>query len=288
MPFLLRRFGRNVACEVQRWQLFLRRRGFAETGAVDGDFGQRTESATRLFQRGRGLPLSGALDAATLEAAVQLGYVVVADDHYDRGPDWPPRPTDLAPPDHGFRNRNFGCFRFTQAPRIRRGDKDAVIIGPSCDGLIPRWEIAAIDRVRCPELVGVPGEQGTSDGGILAHRLVAPRILALFRAWDEAGLLHLVRGWSGAFSARYKRDQSPSDTGHGVRLSSDVAELSNHAYGSAFDINVADNPFRAPPAPLGARGAVRELVPIANAHGFFWGGHFTTTPDGMHFELARL
>jgi hypothetical protein len=37
---------------------------------------------------------------------------------------------------------------------------------------------------------------------------------------------------------------------------------------------------------------VRELVPIANQHGFYWGGHFrynkhTDQSDGMHFEWAR-
>ena len=35
------------------------------------------------------------------------------------------------------------------------------------------------------------------------------------------------------------------------------------------------------------KGCVRELVPIAHDHGFYWGGHFTRQ-DGMHFELARL
>jgi len=39
---------------------------------------------------------------------------------------------------------------------------------------------------------------------------------------------------------------------------------------------------------VGARGSVRELVQIANGLGFFWGGHFSGTPDGMHFELAQL
>ena len=42
------------------------------------------------------------------------------------------------------------------------------------------------------------------------------------------------------------------------------------------------------PAPAGAEGSVRELVDIANAHGFFWGGHFKGRPDGMHFEVAKL
>jgi hypothetical protein len=34
---------------------------------------------------------------------------------------------------------------------------------------------------------------------------------------------------------------------------------------------------------------VRELVPIANAFGFYWGGHFGAgRVDGMHFEVAKV
>ena len=64
--------------------------------------------------------------------------------------------------------------------------------------------------------------------------------------------------------------------------------LSNHAFGTAFDINVPFNPLGARPALIGKQGSVRELVPIANEHGFFWGGHFGKRPDGMHFEVAVL
>lgn len=35
------------------------------------------------------------------------------------------------------------------------------------------------------------------------------------------------------------------------------------------------------------KGSVRELVPIANEHGFYRGGHFSRR-DGMHVELAQL
>jgi hypothetical protein len=42
------------------------------------------------------------------------------------------------------------------------------------------------------------------------------------------------------------------------------------------------------PALLGHDGTVRELVSIANAHGFYWGGHFRNRPDGMHFEIAEV
>jgi len=42
------------------------------------------------------------------------------------------------------------------------------------------------------------------------------------------------------------------------------------------------------PALVGQKGSVRELVPIANENGFFWGGHFNDRLDGMHFEIAKI
>jgi len=64
--------------------------------------------------------------------------------------------------------------------------------------------------------------------------------------------------------------------------------LSNHAFGSAFDINASFNALGVEPARVGDRGCVRELVTIANDHGFYWGGHFAKRPDGMHFEVANI
>lgn len=56
---------RNLA-----WQIALDRVGFSP-GILDGRIGPKTELATREFQRVRGLPITGALDAAT-EAALNL------------------------------------------------------------------------------------------------------------------------------------------------------------------------------------------------------------------------
>ena len=47
---------------------------------------------------------------------------------------------------------------------------------------------------------------------------------------------------------------------------------------------------------IGQIGCVRELVPIANECGFYWGGHFGKEVngkmvgrlDGMHFEIAKI
>jgi hypothetical protein len=77
--------------------------------------------------------------------------------------------------------------------------------------------------------------------------------------------------------------------GHGVKKSTDAdgGKLSNHSFGSAFDINAGDNGFGAPAAICGQRGATRELVEAAISLGMYWGGHFSTT-DGMHFEISKL
>lgn len=106
-----------------------------------------------------------------------------------------------------------------------------------------------------------------------AHRLAAPHIQRLFQAWEEAGLLHLVLTYSGGYAARFiSRTQTPS----------------NHAFGAAFDINEEWNGQPRTPTATGRRGSIRELVPIANSLGFYWGGHYRNRPDGMHFELVVL
>ena len=64
-----------------------------------------------------------------------------------------------------------------------------------------------------------------------------------------------------------------------------VANLSNHSWGTAFDINAGWNPRKSIPALMGDRGCLREIVAIGHDNGFYWGGHFGT-PGGMHFEVA--
>lgn len=65
--------------------------------------------------------------------------------------------------------------------------------------------------------------------------------------------------------------------------------LSSHSWAIAIDLNAPWNGYGATPAPLGAHGSVRELVPFFAAEGFAWGGDFSPPyVDGMHFELARF
>lgn len=285
MPFLLSRDGDNVIAEVQRWQYFLLRQGITQVGAIDGDFGLNSETATKFFQVKAGINPSGQLDMPTLEAARSLGYTMLPDDYYDKraGADFPTRPGDLNSPSNPLRNQVFGCFRFIQKPLAQRPDAEAIVTRGSCDGADTDWTARNIVRIEVPQLKFARG----ANGSMRCHRLAAPLVIRLFKAWEEDDLLHLILSYEGAFVARYKRGQAPAgDGGHEEKTSRDVDALSNHSFGSAFDINFHDNQLGKRPALCGMRGSVRELVAAANRLGIFWGGHFSNQ-DGMHFEVAR-
>lgn len=286
MPFQLSRGGGNVPAEVQRWQYFLRRQGIGQVGAIDADFGLNTETATKFFQVTHGLGATGKVNQGTLEKAAELGYTIVPDDYYSRraGPGFPEEPSDLTSPSNATRNADFTCFRFLQRPLDQRPDAEAIVQKGSCDGSAPDWVAAHVVNIDAPQLRFARGFTGR----VRCHARAAPVLAALFRKWEEDDLLHLVISYEGCFVPRYKRGKAPpGEGGHGQKRSSDVGALSNHSFGSAFDINFVDNQLGHVPAFCGRRGSTRELVASANALGIFWGGHFGT-PDGMHFEIGRL
>ncbi|WP_203423108.1 M15 family metallopeptidase [Sinorhizobium sp. BG8] len=106
------------------------------------------------------------------------------------------------------------------------------------------------------------------------HRAAERQLTALWLEWESSGLLDRILTYDGAYVPRFQRKSK--------------TKLSNHAFGTAFDINAAFNPLGAEPALMGQKGCIRELVSIANKHGFYWGGHFLVREDGMHFEVAKL
>jgi hypothetical protein len=67
------------------------------------------------------------------------------------------------------------------------------------------------------------------------------------------------------------------------RMQRKSTKLSRHSWGTAIDLDVADNPFGSDPKvdPL--------TIEIFAKYGFAWGGNFKgTRKDGMHFEFADL
>lgn len=244
---------------VEHWQFFLRGAGLY-FGQTDGVFDDKTKSATQAFQRAQGLKDDGIAGNLTLGKAMSLGFHAVDDDPaLPDTLDPPPKP-NFSPLNLAGREAAFGKYAYISAPVP--GNPEAISIKSG-------WEAENIVTVTIPQLIGVSG--APANGHARLHRLVAPRVVALFQAWEDAGLKQLLLSWEGAFVPRFIRGS--------------LSVLSQHAFGSAFDINAQWNGFGATPAAIGAKGSVRQLVPIANQLGFYWGGHFARR-DGMHFEIA--
>ncbi|MFO7169582.1 MAG: M15 family metallopeptidase [Chloroflexota bacterium] len=171
-----------------------------------------------------------------------------------RTPAWPPAP--------GFR------FLST-AERERLFGKFAYRVNPNRTVTITDgWEAANIVDVPTPQLARLGVRS------VKFHVRARAQLEGLLNAWQEAGLIDRILSWDGTYNPRMMRT---------------VDQLSSHAWGTAFDINARQNGQGVQPPLVGQPACVRELVPLANQFGFFWGGHFTGAfVDGMHFEVAVL
>jgi hypothetical protein len=256
---ILRRGSEGEA--VRRWQGFLFGQDVLD-GPVDGLFGPLTEAATKTFQRRARLETDGTVGPLTYGAALRAGFDPGFTDPHGgtSGVSWPPPPIFAPLISNRERAELFGTFRFE---RVKAGKDRIRILGD--------WETRNIVTVGVPALRGVEG--APRSGRIRVHRKVSEQLRELFAAWERERLLPLVRSWAGTFEPRFVRGS--------------MTTLSNHAWGTAFDLNAQWNPLGALPPPRSREGSVRELVPLAHRFGFYWGGHFSRS-DGMHFEVARV
>lgn len=254
----------SAGAAVVRWQHFLIGRGHL-AGRADGQFGPVTSNATKAFQRSNGLSADGVVGPATTGTALLLGFDLGFTDPQGDviGLEFPTLP-EFGPPNAAARRAMFGSFPFEAT-----GEGDQIRI-------LDDWAERNIVTVTIPQLIGVPvfnNPNSPSSGRMRFHNRAVPQLLAMWQAWEDEGLLSSVLSYEGSFNPRFVRGG---------------ASLSNHAFGSAFDVNASWNGLGAIPALAGSKGSLRELVPIANRFGFFWGGHFKRRPDGMHFEVARI
>lgn len=250
--------------DVKQWEIFLHGQGF-DPGVVDGLFDAAAQRATEEFQKKHKLDVDGKVGNQTFGKAGMLGFQLTTDpdDGSHHGPNFPPPPAFPPLLSTADRQRLFGKFQFVPDPQP--DNKEQIKITGD-------WENKHIVRVTLPQLQNVKG--APKSGVIRFHQTGAKQMATLWAAWEKAGLLPLVLTWGGSFVPRFVRGSNKN--------------LSNHAFGTAFDLNVAFNSLGTEPALVGQTGAVRELVPLANQHGFYWGGHFKGRRDGMHFELAVL
>lgn len=245
-PRLLRRGDRGE--DVREVQRLLTEAGWFTT--ADSVFGQLTETAVRVFQGEAGLTQDGVVGPKTLAALRAAGDTSPG----DTLPEVPPVLSEAEV------DALFGPLRWEAAPRADE---------PGAVRIVNGWQRDNLRRVVIPQLRGVDG--APADGGIYLHRLLVEQTRALWAAWEAAGLLPFVRSWAGSWNPRLVRGR---------------ATLSRHAYAISWDVNAAWNALGKPPAPRGAPGSVVELVPLAVAHGYSWGGVWDR-PDGMHFEGVR-
>jgi hypothetical protein len=261
---------------VALWRRFLRGEGFALPENPAGLFDMDCVVATRAFQAREGLDIDGQVGDDSWGAAKRLAKAGAAP---FKPP--PPRPdeglpTPSDPPLVPFLTAKRRAMLYT-AP----ADWQVIVPGQDEVRFTGGWEEANIARVAVPQLIGIKGAR--NDGVVRFHALGAARLRALFAAWEAAGLLPQVLTFDGAYNPRMIRGKPKpgADPKH-------PKPLSNHAFGLAFDINAQWNMLGDPPARRGEVGCLYDLVPIAWAHGFYWGGNFRDRPDGMHFEVGDV
>lgn len=248
--------------DVKQWQLFLHGQGFTFTSARDGIFGPETDKLTRGFQKACKLTADGIVGNATFGEAMLRGFEAV---NFTAEPEakFPAEPDFDPIVGTAGRQAIFGPLEYKHAPGGDYGKESIRITND--------FEAEKIIRVSVPELIGIKG--AGNSGKARFHLLGAAQLQGLWAAWGRKGLLKHILTWDGSFAPRFIRCSTSS--------------LSNHAFGTAFDINADENPLGAEPALPGEKGCVFELVPVAHKFGFYWGGHFSRR-DGMHFEIAKV
>jgi hypothetical protein len=253
---VLKRGNRGDA--VFLWQNFLVGKGLLSQ--ADSIFGKDTEDATKAYQRSQGLEDDGVVGGSTYGKALLEGL-----DAVEFETDFPPKPAFSALVSTGDRQAVFGKFDF-EIDSLPDNREHIKILGT--------WVSDNIIDVDIPALKTL-----VSSGKMQFHGKASAQLQGLWKAWQAQDLIKSILTFDGSFVPRLIR---------GAPLVKDFSRLSNHAFGSAFDINANLNPLGTVPARISQKGSVRLLVPTANDYGFYWGGHFNTRKDGMHFEVAKI
>src|SRR5262249_12487398 len=157
-------------------------------------------------------------------------HLVEEPDTDDTGTNFPPRPNFPSLQSTRQRMALFGHFDFVPAPTTDN---------PEGIRILGSWVANNIIDVPIPQLRGtaIDGPPRT----IQFHRLGAAQLRAVWAAWESAGLLDLILTYDGSFVPRFKRGQANGGP----------EALSNHSFGTAFDINEHFNKFGHTPALVG-------------------------------------
>ncbi len=256
-----------VGDDVKAWEYFLLGNDPSCEIVADGKFDPVTAEETKQFQTRVGFigrNVDGEVGPLTLGKAFALGFNPLDDTSSDvSGPNWPEPDANSIPLTSDNRAKLFGTFSYVSS---------GTASNPEAITITDNWANKNIVTIEIPQLKGIKGLGLIPK--VSCHKLIVPQLQRLFAAWEQEGLMHKVLTWDGCWNPRFIR---------GSRTT-----LSNHAWGTAFDICAQWNRLGAQPALKFQPGSVRELVKTAERHGFFWGGHFKSRLDGQHFEASRI
>ena len=252
--------------DVGQWQQFLRGIDPRSEVEVNYRFDQVTVDATKTFQIKCGFSgggIDGVVGNNTMGKALLLGYHGMMDNRTDKSAaGWPAKPSQ-GPLSYYDREKVFNSFQYVASPS--QGNPEGITI--SGDWVQKNMGIVVISQLS--NVVGAP-----KNCNILFNNIASKQLTDLFLAWESLGLLDRILTWGGSWNPRF------------IRGSRSI--LSNHAWGTAFDINVQWNMLGTTPAFVGQKGCVRELVETAYEYGFYWGGWFQPRIDAMHFEIYKI
>lgn len=226
-------------------------------GIADGRFGNMTKGAVISYQRRRRLEPDGVVGNITLGRMISDGFGFLQ----PVANSYPPKPKFAPLTSNAARMKIWGEFKWVHLPIPSNRENIEVLGG---------WKEKNLVRVELEQLTK-RGFKINDDRWF--HRKVADQVDRLFIAWENEGLLEDILSYDGDYVPRLVRGSTVS--------------LSNHAFGTAFDLNAAWNGLGVNPPPTGKKGSLFRLVKLANEHGFYWGGHFSRL-DGMHFEHAGV
>jgi hypothetical protein len=234
--------------------------------STDGRITPETIAAIRSFQ-------TEVVKLKTADGRIDKGgktwkALLTAAGEVDTNPEgWPDKPA-FSPLSAAQRAATFGTFEY---------ESDTTSTDPDAIKIKGTWVRDNITTVTIPQLGKIASPKSTRQS---FHTKAYKQFQALWQAWEDEGLLDRVLTYHGSFVPRFQR---------GTARVPGVSPLSNHSWGTAFDINYEWNKLNHTPAIIWEKGCVFELVAIAHEHGFYWGGHFNSPRvDGMHFEVAKI
>jgi hypothetical protein len=176
-------------------------------------------------------------------------------------------PNALKPLTHAERILKFGHITFKAAGTTANPERV----------VIPKeWSLGTMREVMIPALAKVGVRHS-----LTFHYKTARRAAQLFMEWDRLGFMDHVKTWNGSWVSRFKRQEGTAEERIAKCKGLTEISLSNHSWGTAFDINAALYPLG---KKVPSTSAMYQLADVAARYGFAWGGNFTSRPDGMHFE----